>query len=135
MSDTIRYIRIFNETVGNFFQELMEIFPEEPRIESSYNTFKALCKINIRKPCENFMISIIPFLEKIAMRDESFFIGENMPEFLKSINFKNIWTPDLSINTKNAIWKYIQSFIIMGNHAIALPPETEGLINYIINYK
>jgi len=66
------------------------------------------------------------------MRDEEFFLGENSPDIIKA-NIKSIWTPDISETTKNAIWKYIKSFITIGNFIVEMPHETQNVINYIIH--
>jgi hypothetical protein len=129
----MEYIKTFNQIMDEFFNELIEIFPEESKIKVQYNLFQTLCKTNIRKPCNEFMIGSIPYLEKIAMRDEEFFIGVEQPKLLKSMNFNNLWLSGLSDNSKDAIWKYIKSFFIIGSKAVEMPPETVPLINYIIN--
>jgi hypothetical protein len=129
----MEYIKTFNQIMDEFFNELIEIFPEESKIKVQYNLFQTLCKTNIRKPCNEFMIGSIPYLEKIAMRDEEFFIGVEQPKLLKSMNFNNLWLSGLSDNSKNAIWKYIKSFFIIGSKAVEMPQETVPLINYIIN--
>ena len=69
------------------------------------------------------------------MRDESFFTSPNKPNLLNSLNIEKLWTDDLSINNKNAIWKYIQSFFTIGIKVIEMPQETHNIINYIINYQ
>jgi hypothetical protein len=129
------YIKIFIQVVDEFFTELIEIFPEENKIKVQYTLFQTIIKANAKKPCTDFMIGSIPYLEKVALRDEDFFIGENKPAILEALNIKNVWTPDLSQVTKNAIWKYIQSFFIIGVKIVEMPPETHNLLNYIIQQK
>ena len=80
------------------------------------------------------MIKSIPYLEKVAMRDEMFFLGNDTPELLQALNIKKIWN-NISPDTKNAIWKYIQSFFTIGIKVIEMPPDTHDILNYIINYK
>jgi len=128
----MEYIKMFNQLVDDFFNELIEIFPEENKIKVQYNLFQTLCKTNIRKPCNDFMNGSVNYLEKIAMRDEEFFIGDDKPGILKSMNWDRIWTPELSDNTKTAIWDYIKSFFTVGIKVVEMPSETHDLINYII---
>ena len=128
------YVKIFNQVMDEFFRELMEIFPEENKIKVNYNLFQTMCKTNVRKACNDFMIGSIPYLEKISMRDESFFLSNDKPELLSSMNIEKLWTPELSQNTKNAIWRYIKSFFSVGVKVVEMPQETLGLINFIINY-
>jgi hypothetical protein len=130
---SIEYVKVFNQVMDEFFNELIETFPEESKIKVNYNLFQTLAKSNIRKPCSDFMIGSIPYLEKIAMRDEEFFTGNEKPSLLSSMNIEKLWTPDLSENTKNAIWKYIKTFFTIGVKIVQMPPETSGLIDFIIN--
>ena len=130
---SIEYVKVFNQVMDEFFNELIEIFPEESKIKVNYNLFQTLSKSNIRKPCSDFMLGSIPYLEKIAMRDEEFFRGNDKPSLLSSMNIEKLWTSDLSENTKNAIWKYIKTFFTIGVKVVQMPPETFGLIDFIIN--
>jgi hypothetical protein len=130
---SIEYVKVFNQVMDEFFNELIDIFPEESKIKVNYNLFQTLVKSNIRKPCTDFMHGSIPYLEKIAMRDEEFFTGEDKPSLLSSMNIEKLWTPDLSENTKNAIWKYIKTFFTIGVKVVKMPPEKFQLIDFIIN--
>ena len=129
---SIEYVKTFNQIMDEFFNELIEIFPEEPKIKVQYNLFQTLCKTNIRKPCNEFMLGSIPYLEKIAMKDEDFFVSPEQPKLLKSMNISKLWSSDISDNTKDAIWRYIKSFFIIGIKVVQMPPESLALINYII---
>jgi len=129
---SIEYVKTFNQIMDEFFNELIEIFPEEPKIKVQYNLFQTLCKTNIRKPCNEFMIGSVPYLEKIAMKDEDFFVSPEQPKLLKSMNISKLWSSDISDNTKDAIWRYIKSFFIIGIKVVQMPPESLALINYII---
>jgi len=130
---SIEYVKTFNQIMDEFFNELIETFPEEPKIKVQYNLFQTLCKTNIRKPCNEFMLGSVPYLEKIAMKDEDFFVSPEQPKLLKSMNISKLWSSDISDNTKDAIWRYIKSFFIIGIKVVQMPPESLALINYIIN--
>ena len=135
MTTQVEYIRIFNQLVDEFFRELIEIFPEETKIKIQYNLFQSMCRSNFRRPCNDFMLGSINYLEKISMRDEDFFKGTDKPELLSSMNFEKIWTPELSQVTKDAIWRYIQSFFTIGINCVQMPEESLILIHFIINQK
>uniref|UniRef100_A0A6C0B073 Uncharacterized protein n=1 Tax=viral metagenome TaxID=1070528 RepID=A0A6C0B073_9ZZZZ len=132
---SVSYVKIFNQVVDEFFSELIEIFPEETKIKVKYTLFQTIVSANAKKPCTEFMTKSIPFLEKIAMRDEQFFLGKEKPGLLDTLNIEKIWTPELSPVTKQAIWRYIQSFFTIGIKIVEMPPETHGIINYIIGYQ
>ena len=133
MTSQVEYIRIFNQLIDEFFRELIDIFPEETKIKVQHNLFQSLCKSNFRKPCTDFMLGSVDYLEKISMKDEEFFKGKDKPDLLTSMNFEKIWTPDLSPVTKEAIWKYIKSFFTIGVNAVQMPEKSLPLIYFIIN--
>ena len=129
----VSYVKIFNQMMDEFFIELIDIFPEETKLKVHYNLFQTICKTNAKKPSNDFIIGSFPYLEKICMKDESFFTGSEKPELLEKINIKNMWTDDLSPITKDAIWKYIKNFFAIGIHIVQVPDDKIGLINFIIN--
>ena len=130
--NNISYVKMFNQVIDEFFQELMEIFPEEKKIKVRYNLFQTICKANSKKPCKDFMYGSVNYLEKIAMKDGTLFTGLNKPKFLEDINFEKLWVSGISDNTKNIIWTYIKTFFSIGIKIIEMPVETHALINYII---
>ena len=127
------YVKLFNNTMDEFFKELIDIFPEEIKLQINYNLFQTIIKANAKKPCISFMNGSINYLEQIASRDDAFFKSSNKPDILNSINIEKLWTDDLSPITKNAIWKYIQTFFAIGVNIVEMPPHTHEIIHYIIN--
>jgi hypothetical protein len=132
MSETISYIKMFNQIINEFFIELILLFPKETKIKSKHLLIQTMFKTNVKKVCNDFMYGSIDYLEKIAMKDESFFSGPDKPRLLDQLNFDILWV-DMSINTKEIIWKYIKTFFMIGIKVIEMPPETIDIINYIIN--
>ena len=49
------YIKIFNQGGVEFFNELIDFFPEENSIKVKYTLFRTIIKINVKKPCLEFM--------------------------------------------------------------------------------
>ena len=68
------------------------------------------------------MKAVGPIQSRIMSRDETV-MSDVTCEFIQDLKIKNIWTPDLSENTKNAIWQYLQTLIILGSTISALPQE------------
>jgi hypothetical protein len=130
---SVSYIKIFNQVIDDFFNELIDLFPDEPKIKVRYLLFQTIAKANSKKPCMDFMTNSMPYLEKIAMRDESFFTGIDKPAIIDAMNIEKLWNSGISENTKNAIWKYIKSFFIIGIKIVEMPPQTHENINLIIN--
>jgi len=130
---SISYIKLFNQAVDEFFQNLIERFPHETKIKVNYNMFQTLASSNIRQPCTQFMLGSIPYLPSIIKRDDSFFMSDEQPPLLKNMNFNKLWTPELDQATKDTIWVYIKHFFVIGIQAVEMPEETLPLINFIIN--
>lgn len=125
------YLKLFNKVVDEFLIELMELFPENNKIKVQYSLFQTLVKSNARKVPNDFMINSIPYLEKICMKDITFFQGSDN-FFLTRIGFETIW-PELSENTKEKIWIYLKTLFSIGSQIIELPQETIPFIEYIKN--
>jgi hypothetical protein len=132
---SVSYVKIFNQLIDEFFTELIELFPDEPKIKVRYVLFQTIAKANSKKPCMDFISNSIPYLEKIAMRDERLFTSKDKPAIIDAMNIEKIWNSGISENTKNTIWKYIQSFFTIGIKIVEMPPETHEIINYIINQR
>jgi hypothetical protein len=119
----------FNDMMEQFLEELVQTFPEEPAMKKYRNAFEILRKSNARSCMENFMTNISPYSKQIMAKDASFFM--NSPEVFKDFKLDTIWTDDLSENTKNAIWQYLQTLYILGNTISALPENTLNMIEKI----
>jgi len=119
-------ITAFNDMMEQFLEELVQTFPEEPAMKKYQISFEMLRKANARACMENYMNSVSQYSQQIMAKDDSFFL--NNPEVFKDFKLKNIWTDDLSTNTKNAIWQYLQTLYILGNTISALPGETLSMI-------
>ena len=92
----------FPEYTSTFIGEFLEKVTEEN--ESSINSSKMEILYNHCK-------SVYPerFFD-IMYKNESMFTNEDLnTEFLPNVDFKLIWnTPDISVSTRETIWKYLQ---------------------------
>jgi hypothetical protein len=112
----------FNDMLSQFLSELSQTFPEEKGIKKYESAFDLLRKSNPRKVVENFMGTMSPLQERIMAKDETVITSEN----LKSLNELNIakhWG-GASENTRNCIWQYLQTLLMLGMTITALPAET-----------
>jgi len=131
INTNISYIKLFNGTVDEFFNDLIEIFPDSAKIKVSQSLFQTVCSINIKKACIDFMTRVFPFLEQIIMKDSVYFYTmDSKPKIFEQLSI--LWTPDLPESIKCSIWKYIYSLVAIGSKVIEVPPEYADLINYII---
>ena len=126
------YVKMFNELVDQFLIEIMEIFPENKHIKLKHVMFHTLIKVNVKKPCIDFMIRIIPYLEMVLLKDYNMFIGPDAPDIISDLKLDDKLLKNLSDNNKDVIWRYMKSFIAVGSKVIDMPEETHKTINYII---
>ena len=49
------------------------------------------------------------------------------------MNIKKHWTPELSSNTKDAIWQYLQTLYMLGTTITAFPADTLNMIESVAN--
>ena len=111
----------FNSMMEEFINELIQTFPEEKSIKVYRTQFEALKKTNSKKVVEAFMAAVSPFSEYITQKNEK--ILEMDIEFLKKLNIRKWWTPDLSQNTKDAIWQYLSTLLMLGTTITSIPSD------------
>jgi hypothetical protein len=120
----------WTEMLDNFLNELIETFPEETAMKKYKTSFELLRKTNPRKCIDTFMTSITPFQEHIMNKNEEFFMKDSN-DFLKDLNIKKHWTTELSSNTKDAIWQYLQTLYILGTTITMIPAEALNMIESV----
>lgn len=122
-------VSAWNDMMDQFITELEKTFPEEKSIKKYHTSFDLLRKSNPRKCVDAYMAEVGPYQEKIMAKDESFFLdGSCHSDFLNEINIKKYWTPELSENTKGAIWQYLQTLYILGTTISIIPPDAMNMI-------
>ena len=126
-------ISAWNDMMVQFISELRSTFPEEKSIKKYQTSFELLRKTNPRKCVEGYMAEVTPVQDKIMSKDESFFLdsNSNTSELIRDLNIAKYWTSDLSQNTKDAIWQYLQTLYILGTTITMIPQETLNSIEKI----
>ena len=115
-------VTAFNEMMGRFLDELVSTFPEEKDLKKGKATFDITKSANPRAVVDFYMNAIGPHQSKIMAKDESLFTEK--VDFLGGVNMQRLWADDLSANTKNAIWQYLQTLNVLGTTLNAIPKET-----------
>lgn len=96
----------------SFISEIIRGFPEySDRINGYYK--ETLESENIEDPkFVEFINNTTLLSDKISENDISIFKTD--PVILQNVSFKVIWESDISPQTRNSIWKYLQTFCIYG---------------------
>ena len=122
-------VSAFNDMMEQFISDLARTFPEEKGIKKYHASFDLVRKSNPRKCVEKFMEAIGPYISQITAKDDRF-LNEKVG-FLTDINLRKHWTPELSQNTKDAIWQYLQTLYMLGTTIISIPADTLLMIERI----
>lgn len=123
-------VTAFNDMMLQFLGELKETFPEEKGIKKYAASFDIMKKSNPRKCVEVYMSAIGPYSQRITAKDETLLNEEGL-SFLHELNIHKHWTPELSNNTKDAIWQYLQTLYMLGTTITAFPSETLNMIESV----
>jgi hypothetical protein len=112
----------FNDMLSQFLSELTQTFPEEKGIKKYESAFDLLRKSNPRKVIENFMMVTSPLQEKIMAKDETVLTDGDLKS-LGELNIGKNWA-GCSQNTRDCIWQYLQTLMMLGTTITALPADT-----------
>lgn len=125
-------VESFNELMNQFIDELVLTFPDVKTFKKYQSSFMVVRRTQPKMALKEFHSSVSPYSEKIMKKDETFFTDDaDNIEFVKELNIKSIWKPDLSETTKNAIWQYLQTLHILSTTIQSLPQETLAAIEDI----
>ena len=68
---------------------------------------------------------------RIRLKKYENFIKNFNSSFIKELNIGIYWTDELSQNTKDAVWQYLQTLYILGTTITMIPQETLNSIETI----
>lgn len=114
------FLSAFTDLVLRFNDELIELYPNEIEFKTGKTAIQLIKKTNPRMLLQIFKTYIEPYREKVMNKDESFFMNKNYEEDTGSYQnilmligrLKEKWE-DIGEDNQTAIWKYIQTLIIL----------------------
>jgi len=106
-------VQNFYKILREFLLNLRETFPEKSSEINDY--WKYVRKTKKPKYIKQFMNKIEPYSKAISHCDETIFDSEDPVYLLKNIDFVKLFKSDISENSKNSIWQYLQGLYILGN--------------------
>lgn len=112
----------FNATLKSFLQELVDIFPDEPGIETVtmfLGGFDLFVKANPRAAMDMFLEKVSPYADCISSKDGSMFETMELPG---NISLKGMWN-HASDQTKDATFQYLQMLFLLASTASAVPQD------------
>ena len=110
----------------SFIDDIIKVFPEYEKSLKDY-----YCEIYNSEEKEylrvkSFLKNINEISDKIVDKDITLF--EDDPIILQNVSFKLMWNSNISDETKNTIWKYLQTFCIINIKS----ESTDEKINEVI---
>ena len=99
----------------SFYTDMCKVFPEyEEVLKKNYSSIMELETVNIEEneSLKEFLLRIHKYSKQITNKEEMLF--DEDPLFLTDISFKEIWSSKISDSTKETIWKYLQTFSLLG---------------------
>ena len=109
------YVEKFNFYLHTFLGEINTILPEFSEIiTSNYSDVLEDKTLKDDKYAKEFMTSIDKYRTEIAEKNDKLFKGEESVFLLNGVDFKELWCKDLSDSTRENIWKYLQTLILIG---------------------
>lgn len=113
-------VEAFNTMLKSFLGELAEVFPEERQIRLSLDTFDTLVAITPRAPLDMVVDSLAPHTGLAMAKDPALF---DKLKFPGGIDFAKLWASDVSDNTREAIWQYINLLFLLGTTVRSMPDD------------
>ena len=104
-----------SESASKLFKSLINdvinVFPEYEKRLMKYYSSTLESEDNDDPKLKEFLEDIEEITDNIIEKDINVFNED--PVILQNVSFKLIWNSDISDNTKNSLWKYLQSFCII----------------------
>lgn len=95
----------------SLIRDVIKVFPEYEKRLIKYYSSTLESEDNDEPKLKEFLENIEEITDNIIEKDINVF--NNDPVLLQNVSFKLIWNSDISDNTKNSLWKYLQSFCII----------------------
>lgn len=101
----------FPKLVYDLINDILYTFPEyKNNLDANLNNIKETQDSDSIKEVYDHFKKVLPerFFDILYKNEEMFQKEEINTEFLPGIDFKKLWTEDISNTTKDTIWKYLQ---------------------------
>tara|TARA_B100000795_G_C22803805_1_gene443523 strand:- start:1629 stop:2486 length:858 start_codon:yes stop_codon:yes gene_type:complete len=120
------YTEKFNFYLKTFIGELISIFPEFTE-SLTKNYSKVLDSENLSSDefVKEYMLVMTPHHTDISKKNDKLFLGENELNFFRDIDFRDLWTKDLSDSTRENLWKYLQTLFVLGKRVVTNKDELD----------
>ena len=126
---SLTYIEKFNFYIKSFVNEMVVIFPEyADSLKKSYSEVldNETCKSDVY--VKEYMENVKPVQNYLAKKDEVLFKLNTEIYLLREIDFRNVWAKDINQVTRENIWKYLQTLVVIGKKIIGEDEDIDKLL-------
>ena len=127
---SLTYVEKFNFYLFSFISEMVVFFREyEPSLKNSYKELLEQPNNNNSDTyVKEYMTQIKPYNSYLAKKDDILFKLSTELNFIKDIDFRNVWAKDINEVTRQNIWKYLQTLVVIGKKVVGDDDEIEKLL-------
>ena len=118
-----------NKLFKSFIDDIIKVFPEYKKRLLSYYKDVVETKKNDHPKIIEFLKNMDEISEQVINKDVTLF--EEDPIILQNVSFKLIWNSDISDQTRNSIWKYLQTFCIVNIQSESTTEKINDVIKLI----
>tara|TARA_B110000261_G_scaffold159359_1_gene197118 strand:- start:832 stop:1728 length:897 start_codon:yes stop_codon:yes gene_type:complete len=131
---SLTYIEKFNFYLVSFVKEMVVIFPEyDTLLNESYNELLETPNSNSEVYVKEYMTNVKKYNSYLAKKDETLFKINSELNFIRGIDFRNVWAKDINEVTRQNIWKYLQTLVVIGKKVVGEDDEIEKLLDNFNN--
>ena len=131
---SLTYIEKFNFYLVSFVKEMVVIFPEyETVLNNSYKDILENPNSNTDIYVKEYMTNVKVYNSYLAKKDDTLFKINSELNFIRGIDFRNVWAKDINEVTRQNIWKYLQTLVVIGKKVVGEDDEIEKLLDNFNN--
>lgn len=128
------YLEKFNFYLHTFLKEIVTIIPEfSETVNNNYSDILENSTLNDIKYVKEYMSAIEKHQSEISSKNDKLFKGEESVLILKDIDFRELWSKDLSDNTRENVWKYLQTLYVLGRKIITDDEDVSQMLDELNN--
>lgn len=125
MSYKIGFVKGFYDQFGNFMQEMIAMFPDDPDFRTFETFLKMLSKTNPMHAIKLFKEYCDKFENQINSRDENFFLNysydqeEGLGDMMDVVGKLSGYYKGMNEESKKSIWEYLFVLKELSKRAVA----------------
>ena len=126
------YVEKFNYYLSIFLNEINNIYPEyQDTVVKHFSELlqpEGVSDNSNQTYVKQYMTVIKPHLSSVASKNEKLFKGLEPINLLPEIDFRDVWSKDINQNTRENIWKYLQTLVVIGKKIVGDDDEIDDLL-------